>query len=353
MKESVFEEIRQLEHKEELLRKLIINNDDWFSIFCVAVYPKDTDKSIIAEKVEQRKKAVLEKDANWFAIFLTDLFTLPIFSKMAELISVNRYAEFFDKYCPHDELFYKHMILCEFIYGSEKIEKAVISQDDQQWIDNFIKGQRMIDTTQRHKKPARRLRKKPLIVGIGSLAAAIVIAISLVFLIPLMFAPPPYEYPPPPHRRPVFSTRNLASQPDFPLVDLNAYLGQRLNVEFEECEVKHLMRYYDSHYMQNLYFNLEFACVDGILAGIMVIYTNEYYTPRERAFDSITEVRIDDFDVKYHSEYHKHNNIYMITYNARIEHSNGIIIYIEYRELSDTPNNSGFRNFIQQTLRIP
>jgi len=223
-----------------------------------------------------------------------------------------------------------------------------ILEENKPWYDKFVAEhfpESKSPSKQETNKPTKRpfIKRKPVWISLSSAAAAAVLIISLIFIIPL-FTYTPYTPTPPPnfsnHRR-----RYVDSNLD----EMNNYI-RGLRFEFDDDIETRVRRTYDWYYMQNLYFQLDFECEDGIILGTIAIYTNRYFTPEERIFTEPTETTVGNFDVVFHKEFEFDDPIYTLNYRARIEH-NDIIIYIEYRELALDEYGSFF-DFITETIQV-
>jgi len=228
----------------------------------------------------------------------------------------------------------------------EPRKQQILAESGQEWIDNFVAG-RYKQKPQKIKRQKRyiHIRKIPFIAELGS-AAVLVLVLSLYFTWGLLFPPPPDC--PPAREFHIFNRRFEV----YSLTNTNTYLGQRLTLSFDDDYELTIRRFYDNHYMQNLYFEMRFECCDSTIRGDASIYTNRYFTPRERDFGEITyEITDGEFSIFYRRIV-DFDLIYTIDYLARLQHSNGIIIYIEFTQLS-LDRYGTFFDFISKTFLIP
>ncbi|MCL2556036.1 MAG: hypothetical protein FWE03_03325 [Firmicutes bacterium] len=357
MKASIFEDLQHLENKEAIIKTLIENDDKWFYNLCDALFPKGTKKSFIKIKTEQRKKAILENDIEWFNVFLDNLFSQPIFNKIADFLMDELYAEFFINNCPLDEILDKHILLSEIIHRQEKTEAQILQESGQYWIENYITGRQKFNENAQNqisKKLSQRtsIRKKPLIVHLSSIAAALILILGFYFSWHLFFPSfgPPVDTPYTPPNFNVLHRRYKSIS----LTSLNSHLGDALNISLDDDITMTISRTYDAFYAQNLFFRIRFACQNRlILDCFMTIYPNKYYSaiPLEYIFAlEPKNTTIDNISVLYFRQYDffENYNEFLFSYIARLT-INDITIDIRYTQVSQT-NESGFFNFISETF---
>jgi hypothetical protein len=186
-----------------------------------------------------------------------------------------------------------------------------------------------------------RKKQKIFTYAMTTLAAALVITLGLVFLIPIL------TYTPDTIPNRVYSSDRIAIESS--LGELNRSLAGRMQVVFAAGTDTRVELTYDSHYNSNLFFEIEFWNVTANMVGEVRIYVNPLVVPSEREFFQPVESTVGQFAVIY-TRIITHNLLYTISYEARLLYRD-ITIYIEYEEVSPT-QDSNFFDFILQTFTI-
>jgi len=321
------EKYLSIEAQRDKLDKLIIdNNQQWYDSFMSQNFPE--------YQKAKADKLILENNQKWYDSFMHEHFPEYKTVKMEETERAikQRVESVEEAILENNKAWYTCFIAANFT----KVDSDSLAVPVPDNAGNDAKK-----AVGKKTKP-RRLRQKLSHVWVGISSAAAMLAIVLgLYLGWQLLSPEKPDY-----NRP---TDRVAVASD--LTELNSYLGQRLNIVFDDEAHVSVTRVYNSRHRQNLFFIINFISVNPAAHGTVFIYTHRHFAPRARHFFNPVTSTVSCFLVTHEGVpvYNYDYSLYLLTYLAGFKH-NGISIYLEDYVQPSLTSDSDLYDFIIQTF---
>lgn len=229
----------------------------------------------------------------------------------------------------------------------QEAEKTIL-EENREWIDNFMQEnypgyQRRQEPREKQKVKNHRLRTIWFSIG-SSMAAMVIIVVTLIFTWPLMFPVPPPNPPDPPKK---YLTENEVSVKS-DLTELNADLEGfiiMLDTGYEDF----VLRTYDSEYGDTLYYEVTIINEDTVERITIYAYVNSLYEHQGETSEQNITASVGGFTIKYSEEVQDEGWAFTLICYAKFEY-NDSAIYIDYKQLS-LDEESNFFDFFEQAFQ--